>query len=71
MVSVPKGGVFMGQRFSVPFVANSSKEDDIILPSDKATIIPEGQWRDNWYDLFRLGFDHPTVWNSCCCLPST
>jgi PLAC8 family len=25
------------------------------------------QWNDHWYDCFRLGFFHVTLWNACCC----
>jgi PLAC8 family len=25
------------------------------------------QWKDHWYDCFRLGFFHVTLWNACCC----
>jgi len=63
LVTVPRGGVHKGQRFSVPFSKNTE------MPLDKPVSVPKGQWRDQWYSLFRLGICHPTVWNSCCCLP--
>jgi hypothetical protein len=63
MAQVPKGGVGAGQRFSVPL----PREEDYIQPQIK---VPVGQWRDGFWDLFAHGFFHPTVLNSCCCVPS-
>ena len=63
MAKVPRGGVEAGQRFSVPL---PQKEDFVPLQVQ----IPVGHWRDGFWQLFSLGFFHPTVWNSCCCIPS-
>lgn len=30
---------------------------------------PIGYWKDSIWDCFTLGYFHPTVWISCCCLP--
>lgn len=60
MVSVPKGGVEAGQRFSVPL----PKEEDCIHARVQ---VPVGHWKDGFWDIFAYGFMHPTVWNSCCC----
>lgn len=26
-----------------------------------------GKWKDRWYDCFRYGLFHVSVWNACCC----
>lgn len=63
MVTVPPGGVIGGQKFPVPF----PREEDFINPTIH---VPVGHWKDGLWDLFRYGYCHATVWNSCCCVPS-
>ncbi|KAL7561050.1 hypothetical protein ACA910_011886 [Epithemia clementina (nom. ined.)] len=31
--------------------------------------VPVGAWRDDFWDMFRHGYCHPTVIWSCCCIP--
>jgi hypothetical protein len=63
MVSVPKGGVKAGQRFSIPL----PPQEECIQPRVQ---VPVGHWKDGFWDLFSYGFFHPTVLNSCCCTTS-
>ena len=60
-VKVPVGGVEEGQRFSVPFPANSNGYSGSAIPR---VSVPVGHWKDGFCDCCRLGIIHPVLWNA-------
>ncbi len=66
-ITVPKGGVTKGQLFTVPIDYNCLGRETEIA---RSVVVPQRQWRDNWYSILRFGFFHPSLWNSMFCLPS-
>merc|ERR1719264_1860751 len=54
-VTVPEGGVVMGQKFMAP------------IEGEHKMNIPHGQWKDGLFDCCRYGIFHPHFWSSYCC----
>eukprot|EP00934_Nitzschia_sp_Nitz4_P009365 Nitzschia sp. Nitz4//scaffold306_size21755//7321//8960//NITZ4_008589-RA/size21755-exonerate_est2genome-gene-0.12-mRNA-1//1//CDS//3329547111//9355//frame0 len=62
LATIPPGGVTIGERFSVEIPPSTNVD----FPS----YAPVGHWKDGILTgFFRHGCCHPSVWNSCCCLP--
>ena len=65
----PPGGVAKGEVFDTPMGDIYGKEGS--LPSRTRVYrdmdAPPSRWRDEMFDCFRHGFDHPFCWNSLCC----
>ncbi|GKY95643.1 hypothetical protein MPSEU_000525500 [Mayamaea pseudoterrestris] len=60
MVTVPPGGVEIGQKFEVPLPSR--------MVASAATIaIPVGHWRDSLFGCFSHGPCHPHLWTGLCC----
>lgn len=65
-VTVPKGGVEEGQKFTIAFPETATLQ--VGLPRVN---VPVGQWRDGLCDCCRYGICHYALWTSCCCCLST
>lgn len=63
-VTVPRGGVEKGQKFSVPVTAGSDEYSGAAVPR---TSVPVGHWKDDTFACCALGFFHPTFWSAWCC----
>jgi len=64
-VTVPKGGVEEGQKFSVPFPQGSTSVDESLL--HHRINVPVGQWKDGFFSCFRNGLCHAMLCNSFFC----
>jgi len=64
-VTVPKGGVEEGQRFSVPFPQGSTTIDESLL--QHRMNVPVGQWKDGFFSCFRHGLCHALLCNAFFC----
>jgi len=64
-VTVPKGGIEEGQKFSVPFPAGSTTVDESLL--QHRMNVPVGQWKDEFLSCFKHGCCHSLLLNAFFC----
>lgn len=64
-VTVPKGGVEEGQKFSVPLPDGTTAMNESFL--QPRINVPVGHWKDGFFSCFRHGFCHPMLCNALVC----
>jgi PLAC8 family len=71
-VTVPEGGVREGEVFlcrsNSPIGSFSNLTELTPLMINRIGQVPKaGAWKDEWWDCFRFGIFHVSLWNACLC----
>ena len=70
--STPRRSTSSSMSSSSSSSSSSKKRPRLKSGTIEPAFVPVGHWKDGLFTAFcKHGPCHPTVWNSCCCLPST
>jgi Cys-rich protein (TIGR01571 family) len=74
VVTVPEGGVELGQHFDVPYPTNTTTTTTVMTtmttapPPPPLPMAPTGRWRNKLCDCFEVCCSSCLCWQACCCV---